>query len=113
MEAAKNTKTDPWDITNLEIVLNNLKKNKSRDPNGLVNELFKKETAVDDLKLATLMLMNRINDEQIYPKCHVIYHAYGSSKGPRINSVSIGAYLEVAFLGQFWKGSFIMTNITT
>ena len=26
MEAAKNNKTDPWDMTDLEIVLNNLKK---------------------------------------------------------------------------------------
>ena len=56
-------------MTDLEIVLNNMKNNKSRDPNGLVNELFKKETAGEDLKCAILMLMNRVKDEQIYPKC--------------------------------------------
>ena len=60
LEAAKNNKTNPWDIDDLEVVLNNLKNNKSRDPNGLANELFKKETAGKDLKLAILMLMNRI-----------------------------------------------------
>ena len=38
MEKAKNTKTPPWDIADLEVVLNKLKKNKSRDPNGLANE---------------------------------------------------------------------------
>ena len=27
LEAAKNNKTDPWDIDDLEVVLNNLKKN--------------------------------------------------------------------------------------
>ena len=69
LEAAKNNKTDPWDIDDLEVVLNNLKNNKSRDPNGLANELFKKDAAGKDLKLAVLMLMNRIKDEQIYPKC--------------------------------------------
>ena len=69
MEAAKNNKTDPWEMADLEIVFKNLKNHKSRDPNGLINELFKEETAGDDLKRATLMLMNRIKDEQIYPKC--------------------------------------------
>ena len=49
MEAAKNNKTYPWDMMDIEIVLNNMKNNKSRDPNGLVNELFKKETAGEDL----------------------------------------------------------------
>ena len=69
MEAARNNKTNPWDIGDLEIVLENLKNNKSRDPNGLVNELFKEEAVGDDLKVATLKLMNRIKEEQIYPKC--------------------------------------------
>ena len=69
MEAARNNKTNPWDMIDLEIVLKNLKNNKSRDPNGLVNELFKEEAAGDDLKVATLRLMNRIKEEQKYPKC--------------------------------------------
>ena len=69
IEAAKNNKTDPWDMADLEIVLKKLKNNKSRDPHGLANELFKEETAGDDLKKAILCLMNRIKDEQIYPKC--------------------------------------------
>ena len=67
LEAARLTKTDPWYMDDLDIVLKQLKKNKSRDPHGLVNELFKEETAGDDLKLAILKLMNRIKDEQIYP----------------------------------------------
>ena len=33
MVVAKNNKTDPWTMDNLEEVLKNLKNNKSRDPN--------------------------------------------------------------------------------
>ena len=69
MEAASNNKTDSWDMADLDIVLKKLKNNKSRDPHGLVNELFKDETAGEDLKVAIIHLMNRIKDEQIYPKC--------------------------------------------
>ena len=31
LEKAKNTKTDPWNIEDLEVVLKHLKKNKSKD----------------------------------------------------------------------------------
>ena len=68
MEAARNNKTDPWDMDDLDIVLAKLKNNKSTDPHGLANKLLKEETAGEDLKLAILNLMNRIKDEQIYPK---------------------------------------------
>ena len=67
MYKAKQNKTLPWDMTDLEAVLNKLKKNKSRDPNGLANELFKTDSAGDDLKVEILKLMNRITNEQIYP----------------------------------------------
>jgi hypothetical protein len=69
MEKAKLNKTPPWTMEELELVLNKLKKDKSRDPNGLANELFKKEAAGEDLKQAILKLMNRIKDEQKYPSC--------------------------------------------
>ena len=64
---AKENKTKPWEMTDLEVVLKHLKKNKSRDPLGYANELFRPETAGDDLKLAILMMINRIKQEQIYP----------------------------------------------
>ena len=62
MEKARLNKTPPWTMEELELVLNKLKKDKSRDPNGLANELFKKEAAGEDLKTAILKLMNRIKD---------------------------------------------------
>ena len=68
LEKAKNTKTDPWNIEDLEVVLKHLKKNKSKDPFGYINELFDVDVAGDDLKKVILILMNRIKAEQIYPK---------------------------------------------
>ena len=85
MEVAKQTKTPPWEMKQLEKVLNGLKKNKSKDPNGLVNEIFKEESAGEDLKIAILMLMNRIKDEQLYPKCLELCNisSIWKMKGPR------------------------------
>ena len=56
-------------MKHLEIVLKKLKKNKSRDPLGLCNELFRPEVAGDNLKKVILKLMNRIKQDQIYPEC--------------------------------------------
>ena len=50
MEKARNNKTPPWKMRDLEKVLRQLKKDKSRDPHGLANELFKTEVAGKDLK---------------------------------------------------------------
>ena len=69
LERAKKKKTPPWKMKQLDKVLDGLEKNKSKDPDGFANELFKKEAAGEDLKVAILLLMNRIKDEQIYPKC--------------------------------------------
>ena len=63
MEKAKHNKTPPWDIKDIEFVLGKLKNDKSRDPNGLANELFKEDAAGSDFKEAILKLMNRIKSE--------------------------------------------------
>ena len=68
IKIAKQIKTKPWTMDELEAVLKHLKKNKSRDPKGYANEVFRTEVAGDDLKLALLKLMNRVKDEQIIPK---------------------------------------------
>ena len=68
LEAAKKNKTAPWTIKHLEVVLKYLKKNKSRDPLGFSNEIFKTDVAGDDLKLAILKLVNKIKNDQIYPE---------------------------------------------
>ena len=56
-------------MEDLDKVLKSLKKQKSRDPFGLANDLFRPDVAGDDLKLAVLKLMNMIKNEQIYPEC--------------------------------------------
>ena len=43
----------------LEIVLKNLKNNKSRDPIGYINELFKPGCAGEGLKQAILNMLNQ------------------------------------------------------
>ena len=55
-------------MVELEKVLKYLKKNKSRDPLGLANEIFRDEVAGKDLKCAILKMVNRIKEEQTYPK---------------------------------------------
>ena len=69
IKVAQTNRTPPWTMRDLNIVLKNLKKQKSRDPYGLANDIFRPEVAGEDLKLAILKLMNKIKEEQIYPKC--------------------------------------------
>ena len=49
-------------------MLNHLKKNKSRDPFGYANEIFRSDVAGDDLKKALLNLMNKIKETQVFPE---------------------------------------------
>ena len=62
-------KTPPWKLKDLEEVLKHLKKQKSRDPLGLANDIFRPEVAGDDLKHAVLKQMNKIKEEQKFPEC--------------------------------------------
>ena len=85
LELAKCNKTPAWTIKDLNLVLKNLKKQKSRDPYGLANDLFRPEVAGSDLKLALLKLMNKIKDDQEYPRnlelCNI--SSIWKSKGSR------------------------------
>ena len=53
-------RTCPWTMNELEESIKRLKRNKSRDPHGLVNELFMKGNAGKDLKEAMLCFFNEI-----------------------------------------------------
>lgn len=48
-------------MSDLQKVLKQLKNNKSRDPLGFANELFKPTNAGLDLQVATLKLINQIS----------------------------------------------------
>ena len=60
-------KTKPWTMDDLDAVLGYLKKDKSRNPHGYANELFRPEVAGKDLKMAILKLMNKTKFDQIFP----------------------------------------------
>ena len=60
LKLAKSRKTPPWTRRDLDMVLKSLKKQKSRDPYGLTNDLFRLCVARDDLKLALFKLINKI-----------------------------------------------------
>jgi hypothetical protein len=64
---ARANKSKAWTMTDLDTVLKNLKNNKSRDPLGHANEIFKPSAAGTDLKLAILHLVNRIKEKQEFP----------------------------------------------
>ena len=75
LKLTKTKKTDPWSIEDLKFALKQLANDKSRDPEGFPNELFKEEVAGDDLLVAVLKLMNKIKESQKYPqileKCNI------------------------------------------
>ena len=68
LDIAMNNKSPPWDMEDLDNVLKNLKNNKSRDPLGNANKIFKPKVVGDDLKLAILLLVNRIKDNLKLPE---------------------------------------------
>ena len=68
LEVSKRNKTPDWNMKELEVVLKNLKKEKSRDPMGHANEIFRPEVAGTDFKKAILKLMNKIKETQIFPE---------------------------------------------
>ena len=66
-ETLKMRKSQSWTPDNLCEALKSLKKNKTRDPCGLINELFKPPVMGEDLKGALLKLVNGVKDTFIIP----------------------------------------------
>ena len=86
LKLTKVQKTEPWTTEDINQAVKDLGNNKSRDAQGLANELFKDDVAGTDLKLAILKLMNLIKERQEYPEalqlCNItsIYKHKGSRK---------------------------------
>ena len=66
-EALKANQSRPWSMQDLDKVLKKLKTNKTRDPHGLINEIFKPGVIGLDLKLAILNLFSGIKLEFFLP----------------------------------------------
>ena len=81
MEYVKQQKTKPWTTSELRITLSSLKNNKTRDPHGLVNELFKPGVIGKDLENSFLKLLNKIKDECLIPSFMELVNIVAIYKG--------------------------------
>ena len=63
LDFSKLNKSEAWDSEKLQKVLSSLKKNKSRDPFGLINELFKPGVGGADLEKSILAMFEKIKHE--------------------------------------------------
>ena len=68
MEELVNIKSPPWTQLQLKKALKSLKKNKTPDPNGMINELFMENSAGEDLEKALLVLVDGIKDNFYFPE---------------------------------------------
>ena len=67
LKLASSKKSKPWTMENLDKALSDLKNGRSRDPEGLINEIFKKNVIGNDLKSSLLMMFNKIKEKQEIP----------------------------------------------
>ena len=107
MILANSRKSENWKMEDLEKALNNLKKKKARDSEGLKNEIFKLDVIGDNLKLSLLHMFNRLKSEKMIPKFFNItnittIHKSGSRTNPRnergIFRVSVLRYIMMRLI---------------
>ena len=67
LKMASERKTEEWTMVQLNSALKLLKKNKSRDPNGWANELFKDGVAGQQFKLSLLHMLNKMKEKNEIP----------------------------------------------
>ena len=67
LKLASQNKSKSWTMHDLEKALRCMKINRSRDPDGLLNEIFKKNSIGDDLKNSLLLMFNKIKEQQKIP----------------------------------------------
>ena len=67
LELAEANSSSLWTMTDLEAALKDLKNNKSRDNDGLVNEIFKKDMIGEDLKKSLLIMFNNLKQKKMIP----------------------------------------------
>lgn len=84
-----------WTMSDLENAMSDLKNNKSRDNDGLVNELFKKSAAGRDLKESLLIMFNSLKQKKMIP----LFMNYANittvpKKGSKFCSKTRGEFLE-------------------
>ena len=68
LQLASSNKSEQWNQKQLLKVLSSLKSGKSRDPHGLINEIFKPGVCGNDLQISLLIMMNKIKETLFIPK---------------------------------------------
>ena len=68
LKISKLRKSPDWTTANLDQVLSDLKRNKSRVPQGYVNEIFKHGVIGDNLKKSLLIMMNNLKKQGLIPR---------------------------------------------
>ena len=68
LSLAESKQSSDWTMDQLEVALKDLKNNKTRDNDGFINEIFKKDVIGKDLKESLLKMFNRIKNEKKIPK---------------------------------------------
>ena len=61
-------KSKEKDMKKLKKILSKLKNNKSRDPQGFINELFKPGVCGEDLEKSLLLMFKKIKAEVSFPE---------------------------------------------
>ena len=82
-ELASHMKLEPWTMTQLNKILKSLKKGKSRDPQGQINELYSLKNIGCDLKLSLLLMFNEIRNEIKFPEVMLTANITTIFKGGR------------------------------
>ena len=68
LKLASGNKSKLWTKSDLEEALRSLKTNRSRDPEGLINEIFKEKVIGSDLKDSLLIMFNKSKEQQNIPQ---------------------------------------------
>ena len=68
LEELVSEKSEPWDLQQLDKVLKSLKNKKTKDPNGIINEIIKPGIIGSDLKNALLELFDGIKSNLFLPE---------------------------------------------
>ena len=67
MKVASKNKSRDWTMDDLNQALKNLKRNKSRDFEGYLNEIFKLDVIGNNLKESLLLMFNKLKQKQLVP----------------------------------------------
>ena len=68
LKLSRGRKSPEWTMADLDQALSDLKNNKSRDPQGYINEIFKHGVIGENLKKSLLIMMKNLKKEGLIPK---------------------------------------------